>query len=283
VEARLRSAGEARAPRGRLGRRRSHSRRNPARSRLPVAVVTGASSGIGEAIARALAARNTQVVLLARREDRLHALAQELGAEYEVCDVGKREDVERAAAAVLGRHPRIELLVNNAGIPGRRGFTSIEPGRLEELIRVNYLGGVWCLRAFLPGLEAAGRSDVVNIVSVAGTVALGPGGPYSASKHAQLAFSRATSIELRPRGIRVHTVNPGFVETEGFPQATVLRSALLRRLVVEPDYVARRVLKAIDRDGRETFVPRWYRAAAIAQALAPGLLAQLSTRAGYRN
>jgi uncharacterized protein len=279
VEARLRSDREACAPRRRLRRRRTHSRRDPARSRLQVAVVTGASSGIGEAIARALAARDTQVVLLARREDRLRALAQ----EYEVCDVGKREDVERVAAAVLGRHPRIELLVNNAGIPGRRGFTSIEPGRLEELVRVNYLGGVWCLRAFLPGLEAAGRSDVVNIVSVAGTVALGPGGPYSASKHAQLAFSRATAIELRPRGIHVHTVNPGFVETEGFPQATVLRSALLRRVVVEPNHVARQVLKAIDRDRRETFVPRWYRAAAVAQALAPGLLARLSARAGYRN
>jgi hypothetical protein len=283
VEARLRSDREACAPRRRLRRRRTHSRRDPARSRLQVAVVTGASSGIGEAIARALAARDTQVVLLARREDRLRALAQELGAEYEVCDVGKREDVERVAAAVLGRHPRIELLVNNAGIPGRRGFTSIEPGRLEELVRVNYLGGVWCLRAFLPGLEAAGRSDVVNIVSVAGTVALGPGGPYSASKHAQLAFSRATAIELRPRGIHVHTVNPGFVETEGFPQATVLRSALLRRVVVEPNHVARQVLKAIDRDRRETFVPRWYRAASVAQALAPGLLARLSARAGYRN
>jgi len=283
VEARLRSDREACAPRRRLRRRRTHSRRDPARSRLQVAVVTGASSGIGEAIARALAARDTQVVLLARREDRLRALAQELGAEYEVCDVGKREDVERVAAAVLGRHPRIELLVNNAGIPGRRGFTSIEPDRLEELVRVNYLGGVWCLRAFLPGLEAAGRSDVVNIVSVAGTVALGPGGPYSASKHAQLAFSRATAIELRPRGIHVHTVNPGFVETEGFPQATVLRSALLRRVVVEPNHVARQVLKAIDRDRRETFVPRWYRAAAVAQALAPGLLARLSARTGYRN
>jgi uncharacterized protein len=200
-----------------------------------------------------------------------------------VCDVGERADVERAAAAVLGRHPRIELLVNNAGIPGRRGFTSIEPDRLEQLIRINYLGSVWCLRAFLPGLEAAGRSDVVNIVSVAGTVAFGPAGPYSASKHAQLAFSRATTMELRPKGIRVHTVNPGFVETEGFPQATVLRSALLRRLVVGPDRVARHVLKAIERDRRETFVPRWYRAAAVAQALAPGLLARLAARSGYRN
>jgi uncharacterized protein len=223
------------------------------------------------------------VVLLARREDRLRALAEELGAEYEVCDVGRREDVERAAEAVLARHPALHLLVINAGIPGRAGFAEIDWDKLEEVLRVNYLGAVWSLRAFLPGLEAAGRADVVNIVSVAGTVAFAPAGPYSASKHAQLAFSRASAAELRGRGIHVHTVNPGFVETEGFPQAATLRSALLRRLVVDPEHVARHVLKAVRRDKRETFVPRWYRAAAIAQAVAPGLVARLSARSGYRD
>jgi short-subunit dehydrogenase len=221
-------------------------------------------------------------VLLARREDRLRALAEELGCEYQLCDVGRREEVERVAAAVLARHPQIHLLVNNAGIPGRAGFAAIDLDRLEEVLRVNYLGAVWTLRAFLPGLESAGRSDVVNIVSVAGAVAFAPSGPYSASKHAELAFSRSTAAELRGRGIHVHTVNPGFVETEGFPQASALRSALLRRLVVGPEYVARHVLKVLERDKRETFVPRWYRAAAVAQALAPGLVARLSSRGGYR-
>jgi uncharacterized protein len=209
-------------------------------------------------------------------------LAEELGADHQVCDVSRRDDVERVAAAVIRQHPQIQLLVNNAGIPGRAGFLKIEPERLEQLVRTNYLGGVWCLHAFLPALEAAGRSHVVNIVSVAGTVAFGPAGPYSASKHAQLAFSRATTVELRPSGVHVHTVNPGFVETEGFPQATVLRSALLRRLVVGPEHVARHVVKVIERDRRETFVPHWYRVAAIAQAVVPGLLARMSGRAGYR-
>ena len=244
--------------------------------------MTGASSGIGAAIARALAGRGWQTVLLARREDRLRALSEEVGGEYEVCDVGRRADVERVAAEVIERHPRIELLVNNAGIPGRRGFTEIDLDRLEEVLRVNYLGAVWCLRAFLPALERAERSDVVNIVSVAGTVAYGPAGPYSASKHAELAFSRSTTAELRSRGIHVHTVNPGFVETEGFPQASVLRSALMRRLVVRPEHIADHVLKVIERDKRETFVPPWYRAAAIAQAVAPGLVARIASRSGYR-
>lgn len=219
-------------------------------------------------------------MLLARREERLRALADELGGEYEVCDVGDRADVERVATSVMERHPRIGLLVNSAGIPGRAGFVRIDAERLEEVLRVNYLGSVWSLRAFLPALEAAGRSDVVNIVSVAGAVAFPPSGPYSASKHAQLAFSRATAGELRSRGIHVHTVNPGFVETEGFPQASTLNSGLLRRLVIRPEDVARRVVKAIDRDRRETFVPRWYRAAAIAQAVAPGLVARIAGRSG---
>lgn len=249
---------------------------------MQVAVVTGASSGIGESIARALAAKGWHTVLLARREELLRALADELGSEYEVCDVGEKDEIERVAAEVTARHPRIQLLVNNAGIPGRAGFRAIDAERLEEVMRVNYFGAVWCLRAFLPALEAAGRADVVNIVSVAGTVAFAPAGPYSSSKHAQLAFSRAVTAELRPRGIHVHTVNPGFVETEGFPQATKLRSAVLRKLVVGPEHVARHVLKSIERDRRETFVPRWYRLAALAQALAPGLISRLSARGGYR-
>jgi NAD(P)-dependent dehydrogenase (short-subunit alcohol dehydrogenase family) len=213
----------------------------------------------------------------------LRALAEEVEGDYEVCDVSDRDAVGRAAAAVRERHPRIHLLVNNAGVPGRRSFLEIEPERLEELVRTNYLGGVWCLRAFLPALEAAGGADIVNIVSVAGTVAFPPSGPYSAAKHAQLAFSRATAGELGPRGIRVHTVNPGFVETEGFPQRRVLASALFRRTVIEPEDVARHVLRSLERGrGGETFVPRWYRIFALVQALAPGLVVRAAARPAYR-
>jgi NAD(P)-dependent dehydrogenase (short-subunit alcohol dehydrogenase family) len=228
-------------------------------------------------VARALRGRGWDCVLLARGEERLRPLAEELGAEWELCDVGDREAVERVAGAVVARHGRISLLVNNAGIPGRGTFLRATAEKIEEVTRTNYLGGVWCLRAFLPALEAAAPSDVVNVVSVAGTVAAGSGGPYTSSKHAQLAFSRSVAAELRPRGVRVHTILPGFVETEGFPQRTRF-GARLSTLVVEPELVAERVLAALDRDRREVFVPRWYRIAPLAQALAPGLVARVASR-----
>ena len=244
---------------------------------MPLAVVTGGSSGIGAAIARALRGRGWELVLVARREERLRPLAEELGAEWELCDVGDRGAVDRVAASVVERHPRVSLLVNNAGIPGRGTFLSTTAERIEQVTRTNYLGGVWCVRAFLPALEAAAPSSVVNLVSVAGTVAAGSGVPYTASKHAQLAFSRSVAAELRPRGVRVHTILPGFVETEGFPQRTRF-GPRLSTLVVEPELVAERVLVALDRDRREVFVPRWYRIAPLAQALAPGLVARVASR-----
>jgi short-subunit dehydrogenase len=220
-------------------------------------------------------------VLVARREDRLQKLAEQLQGEYEVCDMGDREAIERMAAAVTERHPQIGMLVNNAGMPGRGDFSSLDPERIEEVTRVNYLGAVWATRAFLPALEAGTPSHIVNIVSVAGTVAWGPAGPYSASKHAELGFSRSLSGQLASRGIVVHTINPGFVETETFPQRG-LRNPVLRRLVVGPDVVAAAVMRAVDKNRREVYVPRWYRAPAIAQAVVPGLFARFGGSGGYR-
>jgi short-subunit dehydrogenase len=237
-----------------------------------VAVLTGGSSGIGAAVARRLADRGWRCVLLARGEERLRAVADEIGAEWEVCDVAEREETDGVAARVLERHPRIALLVNSAGIPGRTSFTHAEPERIERVIRVNYLGSVWSTRAFLPGLEAAAPAHVVNVVSVAGTVAGRAAGPYGASKHAQLAFSRALAVELATRSIQVHTINPGFVETPGFPQSQLLEHPVLRHAVAEPELVAERVVSAVERGVFETFVPRWYRTFAVLQAIAPGTL-----------
>jgi len=240
-----------------------------------IAVVTGASSGIGVEIARVLSRTGYRCVLIARREDRLRVLAEELDGEYEACDVTDRVAVERTAERILDRHPALAILVNNAGVPARATFLDGDP---VPALETNYLGGVWCLRAFLPGLEAGAPSHVVNMVSVAATATLPRAGPYSASKYAQLAFSRATAAQLRGRGIRVHTVKPGFVETEGFPQSWLPGPA--QRLVIGPEQVAAHVLDSIERGRGETTVPRYYAIAGLVQALAPNLLARLLSRSG---
>lgn len=243
---------------------------------MPVAVVTGASSGIGEQIARALAGRGWRCVLLARRRERLERLAAELGGDFEVCDVADRGQVERVAA----RHPEVKLLVCNAGIPGRGRLLEQDEETIRRVLDVDYLGNVWTLRAFLPALERSAPSDVVNVVSVAGTVAMPPASAYVAAKHAQLAFSRAIAAELRPRGIRVHTVNPGLVDTEGFPNRR--RFGRFGRFVIEPERVAEHVLRTLDRGRVETYVPGWYRPAAVVQALFPGPVARLLARGRSR-
>ena len=251
-----------------------------------VAVVTGASSGIGEATARELARRGWRCVLLARRAEHLERIAGEIGGEFEICDVSERAQVDEVAARILERHPAIALLVNNAGIPARGSYLDIDPERIERVIAVNYLGGVWCLRAFEPGLRAAaatGGAHVVNVVSVSGTVAFAPAGAYSAAKHAQLAFSRSTAALLRRRGIQVHTVLPGFVETEGFPQRSALKSGLLKRFVIEVDEVAQAIADAIEHGKREITVPWFpYRISSILQALVPGLFARFASGTGYQ-
>ncbi len=245
-----------------------------------VAVITGGSSGIGAALARDLTREGWRCVLVARGEERLQALAEELGAEVEVCDVGDRVAVAALGMRVAERHPRIKLLVNCAGIPARADFLSGDADRIEAVTRINYLGGVWCLRAFLPALEAAVPSDVVNVVSVAGAVTTPPSGPYSAAKSAQLAFSRATAAQLRGRRVRVHTVLPGFAETEGFPQRGVIPKQL-EWTIIGPERIARSILAAVERDRRECYVPWWYRPVAVLQGLFPSLVARVLARGRY--
>ena len=231
---------------------------------MRVAVVTGASSGIGAELCRQLRGRGYRVVGLSRRPG-------PDADEHEPCDIGDRAAVDAVAARVLERHPQIDLLVNNAGTTARESFFDGNPESIERVLRTNYLGSVWTTRAFLSGLGPG--AHVINIVSVAGTVA---DGPYSASKHAQLAFSRMSAVELGRRGISVLTVNPGYVETPGFPQRS--RGFVVGLLAVDPAFVVERTLHALDRDAREIFVPRWYRPFAWLQALLPGTLARLRIR-----
>jgi len=248
---------------------------------VPIAVVTGGSTGIGAALARALTASGWRCILLARNLEKLQRLAHEIGGEAEACDVSNRAEVDQVAARIAERHPAVHLLVNNAGIPAGGTFLELPPERIEQVIRTNYLGGVWCIRAFVPLLEAAAPAQVVNVVSIAGLVT-GGAGPYAAAKHAQLAFSRAIARELAPRGISVLTVNPGPVETEGFPQRNLLTSPMARRAVLQPDYVARKIVKALERGRTEIVLPRYLRTVALAESLAPTIVSRLVSRGAGR-
>jgi short-subunit dehydrogenase len=240
---------------------------------VKVAVVTGASSGIGEATARALAANGWQCVLVARREDRLRALAGEIDGEIEVCDIGERSAVDAMAERVRARHRTVDLLVNNAGMPARHTFLEADLDLVERVLAVNYLGGVWCTRALLPELKRSRGAHVVNVVSVAGAIAFARSGPYVASKHAQLAFSRCLRPTLSRHRIKVHTVLPGFVETEGFSQRALLRERRSRWLVTDPTRVADAILTAVG-DGRSEVTVPWfpYRAGIAFNGVAPGLV-----------
>jgi uncharacterized protein len=210
----------------------------------------------------------------------LEPVAVAVDGEIETCDVADRTQVDDLAQRIGERHDAIRLLVNSAGIPGGGTFLELEAERIEAVTSTNYLAGVWCLRAFVPLLERGSPATVVNVASIAGTIPIGSYGPYTAAKHAQLAFSRNVAAELAPRGIRVLSVNPGPVETEGFPQARLLTGRLSRRLVISPERVADATLEALDRGRGEIFVPGIFRIAAAAEGIVPGLVTKLGIRRG---
>ena len=225
-----------------------------------IAVVTGASSGIGEATARALAAQGWRCVLVARREDLLRTLADEIGGEVELCDVGERAAVEALAARVLERHPAIDVLVNNAGMPARGTFLKADLDLVERAMRVNYLGGVWCTRALHAGPRGGGaRRRAARTSSTwsrsAGTVSFAPAGGYAASKHAQLAFSRSLAAALRGTASPSTRSCPASSRPRASRRRACSRAGSMLRFVIEAEDVADAVVKAIEKNKAETVDP----------------------------
>ena len=221
-----------------------------------VAAVTGASSGIGEASARALSAAGASVALGARRADRLEALAQSLDGptlarEVDISDEGQSRDFIRAAHAELGG---LHILVNNAGVMLLGPVAEAPTEEWRTMISVNLLGLLYCTHAALPLLTAGGGGDIVNVSSVAGRRADAGAAVYNMTKFGVHAFSEALRQEALHQGIRVTTVAPGFVETElqGHNTNPLVRTAMERAReqigeVLHAEDIAEAILHAVTR------------------------------------
>jgi NAD(P)-dependent dehydrogenase (short-subunit alcohol dehydrogenase family) len=229
-----------------------------------VAVVTGASSGIGEAVVERLAQDGWTVVAAARRLDRLETLATRSAAADvsgrvvpAVLDVRDTGSVDALAAQVREEHGACHLLVCNAGIGGGSLSDRADLDAALDVVDVNLAGTLRCCAAFVGLLTDSAPSQVINIASVAGKLGLGPAA-YVASKFGMVGLSEALGAAWRERGITVTQLNPGFVHTEGFPQ-TWADGTPAARLIVGPDVVAAAVTRAVRTQQVELTSPRWYR------------------------
>jgi short-subunit dehydrogenase len=243
---------------------------------MTVALITGASSGIGEATARRLARESgMQLVLVARREDRLKALADEVGnATYLAADLTYDNAPARVAEHLQSRHGgRLDLLVNNAGAAWRGEFGDLGYANVHKTMTLNFDAVVRLTEALLPMLRASSPSSIVNIGSTAGRVARGGSAAYSASKFALGGWSDGLYLEERPRGVHVGLVLPGFIRTEGFPAAE-----LPSLIVSTPDKVAEAIVDCGLRGKAERYVPRPYALAAVLRIVGPGLTRRVLSR-----
>lgn len=242
-----------------------------------VAVVTGASSGIGEATAVRLAGAGMDVVAVARRRDRLEALAAAHDSVHAyAADVTRTSDVDALAAFVADRFGVCHALVNNAGVGGGAFGSRDDLQDAMRTLDVNLGGTVRCTAAFAELLASSAPARVVNVGSVSGKIGLGPAA-YAASKFGMVGFSEALSFSWADRDVVVCQLNPGYAVTEGFPQRQVFGTPM-ERLLVGPDEVAEAILDALVDGLTERTVPKVYRGFVVLRHLVPPLYRRLASR-----
>jgi len=225
-------------------------------------LVTGASSGIGAALAEGFAARGAVVGLCARREDRLAEVLERVRKHSPesrswTIDLADLSGIEAFARRVEDELGGVDVLVNNAGIPKRRHVSELTPETVDAVMAINYLSPIRLTLALLPGLiERSGR--VVNISSVAARLSPPSEAAYAASKAALTVWSECMQVDLHDTGVRVHVVNPGVIDTELFhlpdndaPIADEVE-ALPVEAIVEP------IVRQLDSGTFEIYVPEWF-------------------------
>lgn len=242
-----------------------------------VAVVTGASSGIGAATARRLAVEGMRVVAVARREQRLEELAAaHPGVVAHPADVTDTAAIDALADRVEDDLGACHALINNAGVGGGAFEGRDDLDDAVRTVDVNLLGTLRCLAAFADLLEASAPSRVVNVASVAGKLGVGPAA-YAASKFGVVGLSEALGFSWAERGVTVCQLNPGYIETEGFPQTQVKRSPL-RPLLGEPEDVADAIVDALVSGATERTVPRVYRGFVVTRHVAAPAYRAIASR-----
>ena len=218
------------------------------------ALITGASAGIGEEFARQLAARGYDLILVARRKDRLEKLAEQLPTTAHVieCDLGSEAAKLPAKVAKLGVD--VNLLVNNAGFGLRGRILELDPEREAEMVRVNCEAVVVLTHAFIPSMVERGRGGVITVASTAGMQPLPYETTYGASKAFAISFMEALSMELKDTGVKCLVVNPGPVKTEWQSVAGYDENTRLMPGMISAEQCAADALRAYDR-GKRSMIP----------------------------
>lgn len=239
-------------------------------------LVTGATGGIGQAIARAFAGRGAQVMVSGRRLDALHTLADELGVRPVAADLSDRSEVSHLISAA----GEIDVLVANAALPGAGLLTGLSQSQIDQVLEVNLRAPIGLARGLLPGMIERGRGHLVFISSLNGRVASPQSSIYSAAKFGLRGFALGLRQDLREHGIGVSVVMPGFVSDAGmFADADVrLPLGVGTRT---PEQVARGVIRAVEQNRAEIDVaPLGLRIGAIVAGVAPELAATVQRLTG---
>jgi len=244
-----------------------------------VAVVTGASRGIGRATALALAARGATVVAVARDEAALAALSRETRGTHVVADVRDPAHAERVVQQALTEHGRLDVVVANAGIGYAGPFAAMPPETVNALVDVNVTAPMLLTRAALPHLVERGRGAVVLVTSIAGAVLVPGETVYSTTKAAMEAFAETLREELRGSGVSVSTVLPGAVDTEFFDRRGEPYARGFPRPIA-PQRVADAIVDAVVSGRSRRVEPRWLAVASTLRRLAPGAYRALARRFG---
>jgi short-subunit dehydrogenase len=248
------------------------------------AVVTGASSGIGEATARRLAADGWRVLLVARRAERLEEIAAALSdASVLALDVTDDDAPARVREAVEERFGgQLHLLVNNAGANWRANFGDEDGGweNVRRVLELNLHAPIRLTEALLPLLRASAPSSIVNVSSVASRIPYPRGGQYAAAKAGLSGWTESLRYEEESHGVHVGLVLPGYVATEGFPQEQLVGRAATRWIVSTPEVVADAILDAGPGGKPERLVPRPWRIPVTLRHVAPGLVRRIARGAG---